>query len=66
MIKEIEIQGCITVSEDVSMEHTKYLHVHDWNYWWGYYRCGKDWKPFHGAEFSLTEDEAGEVSFWLA
>lgn len=41
----------------------KYLHIHDWNYWWGYYRCGKDWEPFHGAEFSLTEDEAGETSF---
>ena len=42
----------------------KYLHIHDWNYWWGYYRCGKDWEPFHGAEFSLTEDEAGETSFF--
>ena len=21
----------------------KYLHIYDWNYWWGYYRCGKDW-----------------------
>lgn len=42
----------------------KYLHIHDWNYWWGYYRCGKDWEPFHGAEFSLTEDEAGEASFF--
>ena len=19
----------------------KYLHIYDWNYWWGYYRCGK-------------------------
>ena len=19
------------------MKHTKYLHIHDWNYWWGYY-----------------------------
>ena len=37
----------------------KYLHIHDWNYWWGYYRCGKDWEPFHAAEFSLSEDEAG-------
>ena len=36
------------------MNHTKYLHIHDWNYWWGYYRCGKDWEPFHAAEFSLT------------
>ena len=42
----------------------KYLHIHDWNYWWGYYRCGKDWEPFHGAEFSLTEDEAGAASFF--
>ena len=33
----------------------KYLHIHDWNYWWGYYRCGKDWEPFHAAEFSLSE-----------
>ena len=39
----------------------KYLHIHDWNYWWGYYRCGKDWEPFHAAEFSLSEDEAGEA-----
>ena len=46
------------------MNHTKYLHIRDWNYWWGYYRCGKDWEPFHGAEFSLTEDEAGETSFF--
>ena len=42
----------------------KYLHIHDWNYWWGYYRCGKDWEPFHAAEFSLSEDEAGEASFF--
>lgn len=46
------------------MKHTKYLHIHDWNYWWGYYRCGKDWDTFNGAEFSLTEDEAGEKSFF--
>ena len=26
------------------MNHTKYLHIRDWNYWWGYYRCGKDWE----------------------
>ena len=42
----------------------KYLHIHDWNYWWGYYRCGQDWEPFHAAEFSLSEDEAGEVPFF--
>ena len=42
----------------------KYLHIHDWNYWWGYYRCGKDWEPFHAAEFSLAEDEAGEAPFF--
>lgn len=41
----------------------KYLHIYDWNYWWGYYRCGKDWEPFHAAEFSLTEDEAGKAPF---
>lgn len=41
----------------------KYLHIYDWNYWWGYYRCCKDWEPFHAAEFSLSEDEAGEVPF---
>ena len=35
----------------------KYLHIYDWNYWWGYYRCCKDWEPFHAAEFSLSEDE---------
>ena len=28
----------------------KYLHIYDWNYWWGYYRCGKDCEPFHGAD----------------
>ena len=22
----------------------KYLHIYDWNYWWGYYRCCKDWE----------------------
>ena len=42
----------------------KYLHIYDWNYWWGYFRCGKGWEPFHAAEFSLTEDEAGEASFF--
>ena len=42
----------------------KYLHIYDWNYWWGYYRCGKDCEPFHSAEFSLTEDEAGKVTFF--
>ena len=42
----------------------KYLHIHDWNYWWGYFRCGKGWEPFHAAEFSLTEDEAGAASFF--
>ena len=36
----------------------KYLHIYDWNYWWGYYRFCKDWEPFHAAEFSLSEDEA--------
>ena len=35
----------------------KYLHIYDWNYWWGYYRCCKDWEPFHAAEFSLSEDD---------
>ena len=42
----------------------KYLHIYDWNYWWGYYRCGQDWEPFHVAEFSLAEDEAGETPFF--
>ena len=42
----------------------KYLHIYDWNYWWGYYRCGKDWDPFDAAEFSLSEDEAGETPFF--
>ena len=42
----------------------KYLHIYDWNYWWGYYRCGQDWEPFHAAEFSLAEDEAGEAPFF--
>ena len=41
----------------------KYLHIYDWNYWWGYYRYGKDWEPFHAAEFSLSEDEAGKAPF---
>ena len=42
----------------------KYLHIHDWNYWWGYYRCCKDWEPFHAAEFSFSEDEAGKAPFF--
>ena len=42
------------------LQTKKYLHIYDWNYWWGYYRCGKDWDPFDAAEFSLSEDEAGE------
>lgn len=42
----------------------KYLHIYDWNYWWGYYRCCKDWEPFHAAEFSLSEDEAGKAPFF--
>lgn len=46
------------------MTNKKYLHIHDWNYWWGYYRCGEGWDPFNGAEFSLTEDEAGEDRFF--
>ena len=46
------------------MKYTKYLHIHDWNYWWGYYRCGKDWDTVNGAEFSLTEDAAGEKFFF--
>ena len=40
------------------------LDIYDWNYWWGYYRCGKDWNPFDAAEFSLSEDEAGETPFF--
>ena len=39
-------------------------YIYDWNYWWGYYRCGKDWEPFHAAEFSLSEDEAGKAPFF--
>ena len=42
----------------------KYLHIYDWNYWWGYYRCCKDWEPFHAAEFTLSEDEAGKAPFF--
>ena len=42
----------------------KYLHIYDWNYWWGYYRCCKDWEAFHAAEFSLSEDEAGKAPFF--
>ena len=38
------------------------LDIYDWNYWWGYYRCGQDWEPFHAAEFSLAEDEAGKAA----
>lgn len=45
------------------LQSKKYLHIYDWNYWWGYYRCGKDWEPFHAAEFSLSEDEAGKAPF---
>ena len=36
----------------------KYLHIHDWNYWWGYYRCGQDWEPFHAAEFDYAGTQA--------
>lgn len=43
----------------------KYLHIYDWNYWWGYYRCGKDWDPFDAAEFSLSEDERERRPFPL-
>ena len=32
------------------LQSKKYLHIYDWNYWWGYYRCGKDCEPFHGAD----------------
>lgn len=46
------------------MEHRKYLHIRDWNYWWGVYRCGEGWEPPNGAEFSITEDEAGENRFF--
>ena len=46
------------------LQTKKYLHIYDWNYWWGYYRCGQDWEPFHAAEFSLAEDEAGETPFF--
>ena len=42
----------------------KYLHIYDWNYWGGYYRCGKDWEPFQAAEFSLSGDEAGKAPFF--
>jgi hypothetical protein len=42
----------------------KYLHIYDWNYWWGYYHCCKDLESFHAAEFSLSEDEAGEAPFF--
>lgn len=42
----------------------KYLHIHDWNYWWGVYRCAKDWSVPNGVEFSLTEDEEGEKTFF--
>ena len=48
----------------IAMKHTKYLRIYDWNYWWGVYRCGGGWKPPDGAEFSITEDEAGENRFF--
>ena len=46
------------------MKQTKYLHIYDWNYWWSIYRCGEGWEPPDGAEFSITEDEAGEARYF--
>lgn len=42
----------------------KYLHIHDWNYWWGVYQCDEGWDTPLAAEFSLTNDELGEDLFF--
>jgi hypothetical protein len=42
----------------------KYLHIHDWNYWWCFYHCADEWDDPDAAEFCLTEDEAGEEFFF--
>ncbi|WP_317400517.1 hypothetical protein, partial [Anaerotruncus colihominis] len=46
------------------MKSEKYLHIHDWNYWWCVYRCADGWDAPDAAEFSLTEDGAGEDFFF--
>ena len=51
----------------------KYLHIYDWNYWWGYYRCCKDLEPFHawslpqyiGSEYFSTGDDDAEYRITL-
>lgn len=43
---------------------TKYLRIHDWNYWWGFYHCADGWDTFNGAEFSIFNDKAGEEAFF--
>ena len=47
------------------MKHTKYLHIHDWNYWWGYYRCGKDWDTFNGARFLSPKTRLEKNPFFI-
>ena len=42
----------------------KYLHIHDWNYWWCVYHCADGWEDPDAAEFYLTEDAAGEKFFF--
>lgn len=48
----------------MSGKSEKYLHIHDWNYWWGIYRCDDGWDTPNGAEFSLTNDKLGEDPFF--
>lgn len=48
----------------ISYRPKKYLHIHDWNYWWGVYHCDEGWDTPNSAEFSLTNDELGEDLFF--
>ena len=43
----------------------KYIHIRHWNYWWEVYGCGTAVPDgLRAVEFSLTDDEAGNVTFF--
>ena len=48
----------------IGLKSEKYLHIHDWNYWWCVYHCADGWDDPDAAEFCLTEDAAGEEFFF--
>lgn len=48
----------------IGLKSEKYLHIHDWNYWWCVYHCADGWDNPDAAEFCLTEDAAGEEFFF--